>query len=107
MRWVFLSLLGAVGCFSPHYENGQIKCELVSNSCPNDFHCAVTHTCWRNGQEPPPQHSAHVVFSAGGGIGGAGDQYQVTSGFGQLAGQAVIQGQHSVQLGTLAGATEK
>jgi hypothetical protein len=100
-------LLAAAGCFSPQYSNGQVKCELIPNSCPDDFHCAINHTCWRNGQEPPPQHSGRVVFGAGGGIGGQGDQHRATTSFGQLSGTSTTAGQHSVQFGTLAGAKTK
>jgi hypothetical protein len=40
-----------VGCFSPTYHNGNLNC-TASGECPEGYHCAVDHTCWRNGSEP-------------------------------------------------------
>lgn len=107
--WLFALAASTVGCFSPRYDNGQIQCQLVANSCPNGFHCAVDHTCWRNGLEPPPQHSGHFVFGAGGGVAtpSAGDGHQATTSFGQMAGTATADGLHSVQLGVVAGTVSK
>ena len=45
-----LALL-AVGCFSPTYHNGNLKC-TAAGECPEGYHCAVDHTCWRNGSDP-------------------------------------------------------
>ena len=45
-----LALL-AVGCFSPTYHNGNLKC-TASGECPEGYHCAVDHTCWHNGSDP-------------------------------------------------------
>jgi len=45
-----LALLLA-GCFSPTYHNGNLNC-TAAGECPEGYHCAVDHTCWRNGSEP-------------------------------------------------------
>jgi hypothetical protein len=110
MRLVVLMLgLGLTACFSPHYQNGEIRCQAAPNTCPNGYHCAANDTCWLNGHDPlppPPEHSVHVVFSAGGGIGQAGNgSHEATTSFGQPAGVSTAQGIHSLQLGVLAGTT--
>jgi hypothetical protein len=55
-----LPLLSA-GCFSPSYHDGNLNC-TASGECPKDYHCAVDHTCWRNGSDPdalpPPADTA-------------------------------------------------
>lgn len=107
MRWIAIAIVAsAAGCFSPSYRNGDIHCKATPNTCPDNFHCAIDHTCWRNGQEPPPQHSATIAVSAGGGIGDVnGASHRVTTSFGQPAGTSSGSGLHSVQFGVLAGTT--
>jgi hypothetical protein len=39
-----------VGCFSPKYKNGDLRCE--NGKCPSGYHCAVNDTCWKNGSDP-------------------------------------------------------
>ena len=39
------------GCFSPKYHNGNLQC-AASGQCPENYHCAVDNTCWRNGSDP-------------------------------------------------------
>jgi hypothetical protein len=101
--------LGAIGCFSPHYENNKIQCTVTAvHACPDGYHCAVNHTCWKNGTEPPPQHSSNVVFGAGGGINpSSGDLHGSTTSFGQPAGIGQAADVHSVQFGILAGTAAK
>jgi hypothetical protein len=43
MRSMFLALvITAMGCFSPQYQNGEIKCTAaVTQSCPDGYYCAV------------------------------------------------------------------
>jgi hypothetical protein len=106
MRWMMGCLLAATtGCFSPSYQNGEIHCKATAaNVCPDGYHCAIDHTCWHNGQEPPPQHSATVTIGAGGGIGDAsGGAHRITTSFGQLAGTSSGAGLHSIQFGAVAG----
>jgi hypothetical protein len=49
MRTNLLMLLLA-GCFSPHYQNGNLRCP--DHECPRGYHCAVDGTCWQNGADP-------------------------------------------------------
>jgi hypothetical protein len=66
---------------------------------------ARTATIARNGQEPPPIHSAVVFMGAGGGIDTtAGNSHQATTSFGHLAGYGKADSGHSVQLGVQADA---
>jgi hypothetical protein len=97
--------LVTIGCFSPHYENNKIQCTVTApHACPDGYHCAINHTCWRNGSEPPPQHSSNVVFGAGGGINlPNGGIHGAATSFGQPAGIGKANNLHSVQLGILAG----
>jgi hypothetical protein len=39
------------GCFSPKYNNGNLRCEN-GQTCPDGYHCAVDNTCWKNGFDP-------------------------------------------------------
>jgi hypothetical protein len=106
------ALAPLAACFSPQYDNGKLHCATGSGvqACPDGYHCAVDHKCWRIGQEPPPVHSGHVVFGAGGGIGATANatDHRSTTSFGQQAGTGkAMPGTHSVQLGVLAGTASK
>jgi hypothetical protein len=106
MRLMWLALVvAAAGCFSPRYQDGEIQCSITAaHSCPDGYHCALNHTCFKNGTEPPPQHSSHVVFGAGGGIiPPNGGLHGADTSFGQPAGIARGDNLHSVQLGVLGG----
>jgi hypothetical protein len=67
-----LALLLA-GCYSPTYHDGNLKC-TASGECPENYHCAVDHTCWRNGSDPdalPPLADAVGPDTAAAPDGGA------------------------------------
>jgi hypothetical protein len=71
VAWVLA--LGLVGCFSPTYHDGNLKC-TASGQCPKGLHCAVDKTCWHNGKDPDAaatagDTSADVPQDAAGDIG--------------------------------------
>ncbi|MBN2575078.1 MAG: hypothetical protein JXP73_10995 [Deltaproteobacteria bacterium] len=49
LAWALAVLCAS--CFSPKYHDGNLHC-TASGQCPEGYHCAVDHTCWRNGSDP-------------------------------------------------------
>jgi hypothetical protein len=70
-RAVVLCVLAAAGCFSPSFTNGGSRCDQNGGRCPNDFHCAVDGTCWKNGTDPGDDLS--MPSTDGGSDAGSGD----------------------------------
>ena len=44
------------GCFSPHYDNGQVQCSS-DGRCPAGYACASDNHCWKPGTGPMPTPS--------------------------------------------------
>jgi hypothetical protein len=51
-RMIVLGALALAGCFSPSYHSGGLVCGPGSQPCPDGYHCAVDHFCWKNGEDP-------------------------------------------------------
>jgi hypothetical protein len=68
-RCVVLCLVAitAIGCFSPHYVDGNLHC-AAAKACPDGFHCAVDNRCWKNGDDPP-RPPARLSVAGGGAVG--------------------------------------
>ena len=68
MRFILtFVLLAGGGCYSPKYHSGDLKCAAGPTPCPDGYHCAITHTCWKNGHEPP-RLPGHFAPGAGGAV---------------------------------------
>lgn len=39
-------------CFTAAPTNGVLLCRSAEPRCPEDYHCAVDTTCWKNGDDP-------------------------------------------------------
>src|SRR4051812_29489019 len=69
MRFVlFLLVLPLLfaACYSPSLKSGDLRCAGGDHPCPDGFYCAaVTHSCWRNGTQPPAFGA--IWTSSGGG----------------------------------------
>lgn len=55
----------SVGCGRVNVGNGQLRCSVPDQQCPDGFHCATDGTCWKNGQGPAPSNSDMAVGDAG------------------------------------------
>jgi hypothetical protein len=63
---IISSALALVGCFSPKYGNGHLKCS-GGQTCPDSYHCAVDDTCWKDGSDPDLQQDMALGGSDDGG----------------------------------------
>jgi hypothetical protein len=93
----------ASGCFQPDYRDGNLRC-APSGACPEGYHCALDHTCWRDGRNPP--HVVHLGVGAGGGpAAGAVGAHRATFSLGQPTGGSAssLRGGHVLGSGLVRG----
>ncbi|SRR6266545_2443698 len=69
------------GCFAPDYKSGNLRCADGDPACPTGFYCAaVTHTCWKDGSQPPPFGAFWTSCGGGSGTSESGARLDVTVG---------------------------
>ncbi len=44
--------IALAACGNLNIQNGQLKCSVPDQQCPDNYHCATDGTCWKNGQDP-------------------------------------------------------
>jgi hypothetical protein len=130
-RLIALAALALPGCFAPNYHSGGLVCADGTQPCPEGYHCAVDHSCWKDGEDPdlwspsadlsPPGdlaprpdfsdfdgHVAKAITAAcGGGVKAAGSKHSVTLSVGQKTSGVAAGTNHRIQLGVLRGTQAK
>jgi hypothetical protein len=136
-RLMAIGALVVAGCFSPNYSSGGLVCGEGTQPCPEGYHCALDHRCWKDGEDPDlangspgdlstlgdmgdlaPQrpdfagfdggHVAKAITAAcGGGVKAAGSMHSVTLSVGQKTSGVSVGTAHRVQLGVLRGTQAK
>jgi len=109
MRTLLLVWLvgGAAACFSPRYGNGDLLCS-DDHRCPKGYHCVVTNTCWKDG-ENPPRLPGHLTAAGGSAVSiSAPGTHAATISVGRgLAGSVSAPGNHTVQFGLVRSAVTR
>lgn len=49
---VLIFVAFSMGCFSPHYDNGSLRCAAGDHPCPSGFACGGDDHCYRKGELP-------------------------------------------------------
>lgn len=49
---ILLVAIVLVGCGNLNIKNGELRCSVPDQQCPDDYHCATDGACWKNGQDP-------------------------------------------------------
>jgi hypothetical protein len=134
-RLIALGALVLAGCFSPSYSSGGLVCGEGTQPCPEGYHCAADHRCWKDGEDPdlanlspavdlstpgdlallPPDFAGFdgghvakaITVACGGGVKAAGSTHSVTLSVGQKTSGVAVGTTHRVQLGVLRGTQAK
>jgi hypothetical protein len=96
----------SMGCFSPQYESGHLRCQAGAHPCPTGFYC-IAGGCWRHGTSPPLQLPALWSSSGGGGAtSAAGAQLGLSACEAPSVGSVQSAGGATLTLGFLGSTTE-